>query len=397
MALASVVALAVGVGAGTRAVARTEAGERDVEAALAGSGLLEVRARVAAGSSVLVEVCASDVQRSPLPVPVIIEAPNERGESTIVAVLTVGAATLDSARRADGNACWTAYEHVVSGGGIVRAHIADDERVEAPPVTGRIHVRDAPGWSSRPALLLALVGALGLAASLAMRGRASSPQLASVARGPVMLALFTGLALGAGAAQAVRYVGDGSALLGLARGLILGAAEIAIAVALASWLARRTELSVGEVLGAVQPRGGALALLLTPIAGTLCAFAGVFALRLVPSTGGAAPIEVFVARPSGMLAFALLAVVVPISEELFFRGFVYGTAHRALGAPAAFALSAGLFVAAHAPQDWGSWGGLVAVALVGLVTTSLRATTRSVAVPMLAHLVYNGLLAASAL
>ena len=49
------------------------------------------------------------------------------------------------------------------------------------------------------------------------------------------------------------------------------------------------------------------------------------ALSLVPATGEA-PIQTFVSWPSGMLSFALLGVMVPVGEEIFFRGFVYRTA-----------------------------------------------------------------------
>jgi len=387
--------MAIGVSGGTLAVARTEAGERDVEAAL--SETVDAHTRVAAGTSVVVEVCAVGVAAASLPVPVVVEAPNARGESSIVAVLTVGAATLGAARRNGESACWTPYEAVAAGAGVVRAHLVDAEGAAALHLVARIHVRGARPASARPSLLIALLGALGLAAALLM-ARAEPPMEQRARRRlPAFVALFVGVVGAAFVGQAVRYLGDGSALSGLARGLVLGGAEVLLALGLAVRLAPYAGVTTASLLGLERPRGGAMALLLTPAVGALCAIAGVAALRLVPSSGGAVPIETFVARPSGLLAFAVLALVVPIAEELFFRGLVYGAAERALGAPAAFALSVGTFLAAHAPQDWGSWGGLTAVALVGVATTTLRATTRSVAVPMLAHLVYNALLTASAL
>ena len=343
----------------------------------------------------LVEVCADDVERAALPVPVIVEGPSEGAPSGIAAVLTVGAATLGEARRAGRRACWTAFDHAVPRAGSVRVRLAEVDGVAPVHVTARVHVRGAPRSGGSLARWLALVGALGGAVSLALRPAGPGVGSTELARWRSLGALIVGLAAAVGAAQAVRYVGDDSALHGLARGLLLGVAEVALALGLAGGLTLRTELRGADVLGMVSPRAASLALLLSPAAGAFCAVGAVVALRLFPSPPGAAPIEAFVARPSGMLAFALLAAVVPIAEELFFRGLVYGTARRALGMPAAFALSVGLFLAAHAPQDWGSWGGLAAVALVGLTTTTLRAVTGSLAAPMLAHLVYNALLTAS--
>jgi membrane protease YdiL (CAAX protease family) len=397
LAAFSALALALGVCVGSVAVARTEAGEQDVEAALAGRGDVGVSAQVAAGARVLVEVCSVDAEHAAAPVAAIVEAPSEGAETEIVAVVTIGAATLDTARRAGSRACWTPYEQVAPRAGRVRVRLADAEGAAALRVTGSIHVRDARCAAARPALWLAFFGALGLASALALRPSSSSAELSVLPRGRALLALLAGVAGAAAVAEAVRYVGDGGALHGLTRGLLLGAAELGLALGLAAWLVRRAEVSLAGVLGAVPPRGGAISLLSTPAVGAACAVTAVFALRFFPSPPGEVPIEAFVARPSGMLAFALLAVVVPVAEELFFRGFVYGTARRALGAPAAFVLSAGLFFAAHAPQDWGSVGGLLSVALIALATTTLRAATGSVATAMLAHLVYNGLLTASAM
>ena len=384
-----------GVCAGAVAVARTEAAEQDLEAELTAAHAASVAQRVGEGAHVLVEVCADDVERAALPVPVIVESPSEAATTGIAAVLTVGAATLGEARRAGRSACWTAFDRVVPRAGSVRVRLAEVEGVGPLHVTARVHVRGAPRSGGPLARWLALVGALGVASSLALRAVSPGGVARTLARWKPLVALVVGVAAAVGAAQAVRYVGDDSALHGLARGLLLGGVETALALGLAMALTRRTELRGADVLGMVSPRGGSLALLLSPAAGAFCAVGAVVALRLLPSPPGAAPIEAFVARPSGMLAFALLAAVVPLAEEMFFRGLVYGNAQRALGMPAAFALSVGLFLAAHAPQDWGSWGGLVAVALVGLTTTTLRAVTGSLAAPMLAHLVYNALLTAS--
>jgi membrane protease YdiL (CAAX protease family) len=81
-------------------------------------------------------------------------------------------------------------------------------------------------------------------------------------------------------------------------------------------------------------------------------------------------------------------VLLPVAEEVFFRGYLYRAALR-LGAAAAFVITVVLFVALHAQQSWGNWGGLVAIALTGTALTGLRALSGSVLVPALAHLLYN--------
>jgi membrane protease YdiL (CAAX protease family) len=111
------------------------------------------------------------------------------------------------------------------------------------------------------------------------------------------------------------------------------------------------------------------------------------ALRLVPATGEA-PIQTFVSWPSGMLCFAALGALLPLGEELFFRGYLYRLL-LGFGRAAAFWSTLVLFVALHAEQSWGNWGGLVSIAVTGLALTTLRASSGSVLIPAAAHLLYN--------
>lgn len=136
-----------------------------------------------------------------------------------------------------------------------------------------------------------------------------------------------------------------------------------------------------------------------PLVGLGLRMFAAWSLSHVESTGEA-PIEAFVSWPSGLLSFSALAVVAPIAEEVFFRGFVFGTIdngkwgwQRALACVASF----GLFAGAHWDQARGNWGGLLAVTVAGLVFTLLRAFSGSTLVPAIAHLTYNALLSASAL
>jgi membrane protease YdiL (CAAX protease family) len=112
-----------------------------------------------------------------------------------------------------------------------------------------------------------------------------------------------------------------------------------------------------------------------------------FCLSWVPRTGEA-PIETFIAWPSGALSFALLGMAVPLAEELFFRGFVFGALRRA-GLFAACIGSALLFVVAHLQQVWGSWGALLSLAITAAMLTGLRAFSGSTLVPALAHVLFN--------
>jgi membrane protease YdiL (CAAX protease family) len=119
------------------------------------------------------------------------------------------------------------------------------------------------------------------------------------------------------------------------------------------------------------------------------------ALRVVPSTSEA-PIESFVSWPSGLLAFAAMGVIAPIAEELFFRGFLYRIA-LPFGRVPACTITLGLFIVLHLAQSWGNWGGVLAVALTGLVLTVLRASSGSVLPSALAHVLYNAALSLQAL
>jgi membrane protease YdiL (CAAX protease family) len=381
--------------AGGLAVHDAERGERDVEAVLDADAPASRAVPIAAGESVLVEVCASPAPAGAVTIPVLVEAPDATAPRAIVAVHALGVATLGTARRNVGGACWTAFASTAPRAGSVRARLADVEDVEGTALVARVHVR-APGtgWA-RAATVLVGLAALAFALGLAL---APLPGPAPGSRAGLRATAFGALLVGAGfvaaASQGVRYVGGAGAAGGLARGLLLALVELALALALAAWLARRGDGSAAAMLGTHRPRGGGLVLAGAPLVGVLCALVATWLLRVVPSSPGEAPISVFVARPSGALAFGVLALSAPLAEELFFRGFVQSAATQAIGRASAVVVSAGLFTLAHAQQAWGAWGGLAAVAALGVVLALLRASTRSSAATMLAHLAYNVVLTA---
>lgn len=86
------------------------------------------------------------------------------------------------------------------------------------------------------------------------------------------------------------------------------------------------------------------------------------------------------------LSFLAIVILAPLAEELFFRGWLYGSLRARLSANAAIIACAIIFALAH-------WDGIglypVAVFLPGLVLTILRERTGSAKTAFLAHAIYN--------
>jgi membrane protease YdiL (CAAX protease family) len=254
------------------------------------------------------------------------------------------------------------------------------ERLRKVPLRARVLGRHPLGAKEG---LLVLGAALGAMLSV-LAGFV--PQSASSAHArrftPIFAVLGTCLAL-ALAALVFRLPVPG-AVGGLVRGLGLALVECAVAVACALYLYRAPREGLG--LHAPAHRPGMWLLVAVASAAVLNPLAR-FAMSVVPATGEA-PIEAFISWPSGALAFAVLGMVVPLAEELFFRGFVFG-ALQPLGVPTAFLGTVLLFAGAHAQQAWGNWGALLSVTATGVILTALRAATGSAIVPAVAHLLYN--------
>lgn len=253
-------------------------------------------------------------------------------------------------------------------------------------VQARILARPALADADRIAVWITTVGALLLAVVLVLGGRRAGQGsdagggLGPTARVAIGMLAFFAVTVGAG------LVPLQGSTAGFVRGLVLAGVQVGLAVGLvASVRSHRA-----DALALVRPAGGAWMLLAALAAGVIVWLAGGWLGTLIPSTGRA-PIETFVSFPSGRLAYGTLAVVIPVAEELFFRGFVYGTLDRRFGANVATLATIVLFSAVHLPQQWGAWGPVASVVLTGIVLTLLRRYTRSTSVPAAAHVLHNAL------
>lgn len=91
-----------------------------------------------------------------------------------------------------------------------------------------------------------------------------------------------------------------------------------------------------------------------------------------------------------MLGFGLL--IAPVVEELFFRGLLYPVLNRLAGTVFSLVITSALFALLHGSQLAFSWAPLLALFLVGLALTLVRARYRSVTACILMHMAYNATL-----
>ena len=110
------------------------------------------------------------------------------------------------------------------------------------------------------------------------------------------------------------------------------------------------------------------------------------------------PMEAFfkTALRAWTLSIAAMTLV-PLMEELFFRGFLYPAVARRLGVIFAVLFTTVSFTAIHVPQLAdphlplvASWGAVLLIFTIGFALTIVRAVTKSVAAGVLMHMAYNG-------
>jgi membrane protease YdiL (CAAX protease family) len=365
------------------------------------------RAWLDRGKTVSFQVCARDQLRpeqwadAGLVIAVWIPAAQR-----VVARVALDRETLAEATRGREGACLVVAQgsDLVEGGeyAIEAVWPGDGSSSPGPPrvlFQGRVIAHDPPRASDRWAVSIVLLGAILL--TLAFAGaRAPVEVAAQTARDDGSLAWTLAQAIAAVAALvaagvALGYVPLGDALWTLVNSLTLAGIELAlIAAFVRPWRHehKRERETIRSTVGLVRPRQGVWALALAPVVGVALYFIGQVALRVVPATG-VSSVGVIVGWPSGSLAVGLAGVLSPLVEEVFFRGFIYGTLDRRLGRLWAFVVTVVLFAGAHLSQSWGAWGGLTAIAITGAGLTALRLWTGSALAPALAHLAHNGVIA----
>jgi membrane protease YdiL (CAAX protease family) len=154
--------------------------------------------------------------------------------------------------------------------------------------------------------------------------------------------------------------------------------------------AYRSRTSVADYLALVRPRGRAAEVVLASVA----AFA--VAMLMVYGLAFALDIEYVSSWPKTLTWLTVVrwidrAVVVPVWEELLFRGLMYrGLAQSRLGTWGAIGVTTVLFALVHfAAEPW-DWLRLFNVTVMGLTLGWLRAHTASLLPPIVVHAIWNG-------
>jgi membrane protease YdiL (CAAX protease family) len=255
-------------------------------------------------------------------------------------------------------------------------------RIQASPQLGR---RD-----------LVTVTVLGLAVLLALvlalrRLPPGQPAQISASEAPAIASIAAPVFAVATLYLAMQWPSSGG-MQTLLKGCGLLTLQLVVPLAL---VARTRAHDKSDALGLTRLSRPAQSMLLAIVAVPMLVAAARLAMRVVPSTE-VAPIQHFISWPSGMLTAALLGVLLPLGEELFFRGYLFGAWLR-FGRAMAFSSSVVIFGLMHLQQSWGNWGGLLAICLTGAVLSGLRLLTGSAYLPAISHVAYNLTLSLSTL
>jgi membrane protease YdiL (CAAX protease family) len=252
------------------------------------------------------------------------------------------------------------------------------------PLQLRILAKSTLGPRERGCVVVLGLAVLALLVSYTLFGRARSNDARQSAPAQPIAPRLTLAAFAMLVLYGVSQLPSPGSTFTLAKGMLLLASQCALAYGLARGFARA---DIASALGLVAPPRRLLAFGSALATWPLLVSSARLALRWVPSTGES-PIQSFISWPSGMLAAALLGVLLPFAEELFFRGYLYAALFP-LGRFAAAGVSVLLFGLMHAEQSWGNWGGLAAVFAAGSVLCALRVVTGSTLICALTHVAYN--------
>jgi membrane protease YdiL (CAAX protease family) len=251
------------------------------------------------------------------------------------------------------------------------------------PIQLRVLAKAPLDVRDRLCVLVLGLGVLGLLVAAMRSARSAQQPLWANTHGPFATrAAFALLAMTM--LYALSQLPSPGSSFTLGKGVLLLALQAGLAYQFAS---RFAPGDTRRALGLVAPLHMRTALSSGLLAWPLLVTTARLALHWVPSSGES-PIQSFIAWPSGMLAAALLGVLLPAAEELFFRGYLYA-ALLPLGRAAAAGVSVALFGLMHAQQSWGNWGGLAAVFAAGAVFCALRLISGSTLISALTHVAYN--------
>ncbi|MBN2144084.1 MAG: CPBP family intramembrane metalloprotease [Candidatus Aureabacteria bacterium] len=90
-----------------------------------------------------------------------------------------------------------------------------------------------------------------------------------------------------------------------------------------------------------------------------------------------------------LLIFIIFALIMPVFEEIIFRGYFYSILEKIKGSLFAFGVITIVFALWHVEQLWQDWLGMVLIFGVGLLLTGLRFWTHSIVPSVIAHFTYN--------
>ena len=99
--------------------------------------------------------------------------------------------------------------------------------------------------------------------------------------------------------------------------------------------------------------------------------------------------RLFTSPQAGYAIAAFAILIAPFMEELIFRGVLFSFFQHLVGDRFAVLGTAALFATLHVPEYWGAWHHVFLILVVGLVFSTARGVTGSVATSVILHVAYN--------
>jgi len=125
------------------------------------------------------------------------------------------------------------------------------------------------------------------------------------------------------------------------------------------------------------------------IGGIALALFTLMALALLPDKQSFPLEQLFTSRRAAYLVGGFAVLIAPFMEELIFRGVLFAFFENLVGLRFAIVSTALLFAGLHVPEYWGAWHHAALILLVGVVFSTARGLTGSLAPSVLLHFAYN--------